>query len=56
MVDEPIDYDALEQGLKDDPAAVGVGELCEDCSKTVPKAFKYGKKIFHPAGRTHGTT
>lgn len=54
-MDREIDYRALERNLRANPAAVEPGEACAECSKFIPKDYMINKKIFHPAGRPHGT-
>lgn len=61
-IDE-IDYEELEENLKNNPAAIGLGELCIPCSmatrvhntNAVVKAQGYFT-FFHPKGRLCGTT
>lgn len=54
-MDVEIDYKGLERNLQANPAAVGPGQACAECSKDVPISYKINKIIFHPAGRPHGT-
>lgn len=51
MDDTQIYHLRVVAETEEESIKVGPGQPCEGCSASVPKTYKYGTKIYHPAGR-----